>query len=71
MDKYKDIINLPHKQSTKRPHMSLLDRAADYRRGDIQFYGLVVVELRNRIKGLCYLQRAFLILNYETRNLID
>lgn len=30
MDKYKDIINLPHKQSTKRPHMSLLDRAAQF-----------------------------------------
>lgn len=30
MDKYKDIINLPHKQSAKRPHMSLLDRAAQF-----------------------------------------
>lgn len=30
MDKYKNIINLPHKQSTKRPHMSLLDRAAQF-----------------------------------------
>ena len=30
MDKYKDIINLPHKQSNKRPHMSLLDRAAQF-----------------------------------------
>lgn len=30
MDKYKEIINLPHKQSTKRPHMSLLDRAAQF-----------------------------------------
>ena len=30
MDKYRDIINLPHKQSTKRPHMSLLDRAAQF-----------------------------------------
>ena len=30
MDKYKDIIYLPHKQSTKRPHMSLLDRAAQF-----------------------------------------
>ena len=30
MDKYKDIINLPHKQSSKRPHMSLLDRAAQF-----------------------------------------
>lgn len=30
MDKYKDIINLPHRQSTKRPHMSLLDRAAQF-----------------------------------------
>jgi hypothetical protein len=30
MDKYKDIINLPHKQSTKRPHMPLLDRAAQF-----------------------------------------
>jgi len=29
-DKYKDIISLPHKQSTKRPHMSLLDRAAQF-----------------------------------------
>ena len=30
MDKYKDIINLTHKQSSKRPHMSLLDRAAQF-----------------------------------------
>ena len=30
MEKYKDIINLPHKQSVKRPHMSLLDRAAQF-----------------------------------------
>lgn len=30
MDKYKDIINLPHKQSSRRPHMSLLDRAAQF-----------------------------------------
>lgn len=30
MDKYKEIINLPHKQSTKRPHMPLLDRAAQF-----------------------------------------
>lgn len=30
MDKYENIINLPHKQSTKRPHMSLLDRAAQF-----------------------------------------
>ena len=30
MEKYKDIINLPHKQSAKRPHMSLLDRAAQF-----------------------------------------
>ncbi len=30
MDKYKDIINLPHKQSNKRPHMPLLDRAAQF-----------------------------------------
>ena len=30
MDKYKEIINLPHKQSTKRPHMSSLDRAAQF-----------------------------------------
>lgn len=30
MEKYKDIINLPHKQSSKRPHMSLSDRAAQF-----------------------------------------
>lgn len=30
MEKYKDIINLPHKQSSKRPPMSLLDRAAQF-----------------------------------------
>ena len=30
MEKYKNIINLPHKQSSKRPHMSLLDRAAQF-----------------------------------------
>lgn len=29
-DDYKDIINLPHHQSTKRPHMSLHDRAAQF-----------------------------------------
>lgn len=28
--KYDGIINLPHKQSTKRPHMSLYDRAAQF-----------------------------------------
>ena len=27
---YKDIINLPHYQSTKRPHMSRYDRAAQF-----------------------------------------
>lgn len=27
-DKYNDIINLPHYQSKKRPHMSIYDRAA-------------------------------------------
>lgn len=30
MGKYDDIINLPHKQSDKRPHMSPLDRAAQF-----------------------------------------
>ena len=30
MQKYKDIIDLPHKQSSKRPHMSLADRAAQF-----------------------------------------
>lgn len=30
MEKYEDIINLPHKQSSKRPHMTLLDRAAQF-----------------------------------------
>lgn len=28
--KYDDIINLPHHQSTERPHMSLHDRAAQF-----------------------------------------
>lgn len=28
--KYDDIINLPHYQSAKRPHMSLHDRAAQF-----------------------------------------
>lgn len=28
--KYKDIIRLPHKQSTTRPHMSVADRAAQF-----------------------------------------
>lgn len=28
MDKYDDIINLPHHQSKNRPHMSMADRAA-------------------------------------------
>ena len=27
-DDYKDIINLPHHVSSKRPQMSMLDRAA-------------------------------------------
>ncbi len=30
MEKYKDIINLPHYQSKKRPHMSNYDRAAQF-----------------------------------------
>ncbi len=30
MSRYDDIINLPHYQSTKRPHMSLHDRAAQF-----------------------------------------
>ncbi len=29
-DRYKDIINLPHYQSKKRPHMSNYDRAAQF-----------------------------------------
>lgn len=30
ISKYKDIIDLPHHQSNKRPHMSLHDRAAQF-----------------------------------------
>lgn len=30
MGDYDDIINLPHHQSTSRPHMSLHDRAAQF-----------------------------------------
>jgi len=30
MGKYDDIINLPHKQSSKRAHMSMHDRAAQF-----------------------------------------
>ena len=30
MEKYEDIINLPHHVSTKRPQMSMLDRAAQF-----------------------------------------
>lgn len=30
MKKYEDIINLPHYQSKKRPHMSIYDRAAQF-----------------------------------------
>lgn len=30
MDKYEDIINLPHHKSTKYPHMSMYDRAAQF-----------------------------------------
>ena len=30
MQKYKDIIDLPHRQSKVRPHMSLHDRAAQF-----------------------------------------
>lgn len=30
VDKYNDIINLPHYQSTTRPHMSNYDRAAQF-----------------------------------------
>lgn len=29
-DRYNDIINLPHYQSKKRPHMSTYDRAAQF-----------------------------------------
>ncbi len=29
-DRYKDIINLPHHKSMKRPHMSMHDRAAQF-----------------------------------------
>lgn len=29
-EKYKDILNMPHYQSKKRPHMSLYDRAAQF-----------------------------------------
>ncbi len=29
-EKYKDIINLPHKQSPTRPHMPVADRAAQF-----------------------------------------
>ena len=30
VDKYKDIINLPHHESEERKHMSLYDRAAQF-----------------------------------------
>lgn len=30
MDKYRNIISLPHKQSSKRPQMSRIDRAAQF-----------------------------------------
>ena len=30
LGKYDDIINLPHHQSSKRPHMSMRDRAAQF-----------------------------------------
>ena len=30
MNKYDDLINLPHHQSKRRPHMSLYDRAAQF-----------------------------------------
>lgn len=29
-EKYKDIIHLPHKQSSTRPHMAIADRAAQF-----------------------------------------
>ena len=29
-DEYRDIINLPHHVSSKRPQMSMLDRAAQF-----------------------------------------
>ncbi|MBD5631884.1 MAG: hypothetical protein HDP34_01455 [Clostridia bacterium] len=29
-NRYEDIINLPHHQSDKRPHMSIYDRAAQF-----------------------------------------
>ena len=29
-DEYKDIINLPHHVSSKRPQMPMLDRAAQF-----------------------------------------
>ncbi len=28
--RYREIINLPHKQSSRRPHMSRIDRAAQF-----------------------------------------
>lgn len=30
MGEYDDIINMPHHQSKKRPHMSIYDRAAQF-----------------------------------------
>lgn len=30
ISRYADIINLPHHVSTKHPHMSMLDRAAQF-----------------------------------------
>ncbi|MDO4961768.1 MAG: hypothetical protein Q4E57_07960 [Eubacteriales bacterium] len=30
MDKYSDIIDLPHHQSKKRPHMPVYERAAQF-----------------------------------------
>lgn len=30
ISRYADIINLPHHVSAKRPHMSMLDRAAQF-----------------------------------------
>ena len=30
MGKYDDIINMPHHRSTKHPHMSMIDRAAQF-----------------------------------------
>lgn len=50
---YKDIIDLPHHQSTGRKHMSLYDRAAQFSAFDaLSGYDEIIVETEKLTEGL-------------------